>query len=398
MAKKTKKNKPVFWVHGNLRQCRQTWDGIVKHVETQAGKKPDIQLMFGGINPVAAPPTQRWTTADDVIFLLQNRSFFDDRPRILKVCGLPESYTELADFFHLVNGSNVLVIQSPFGYIKPGSKQWVTAKTSKFFKKVKAEGFLIEHPVEVKTENEAVAWIMSVIGETKKEIKRAVAEEIVAKEGKNLDTLTNVVEKLCVYQRGKEIIVEDVHACCTGGFQPETVWQFLEDLDYRRDERALAYLQAFYAEGKGDVGESFYGRISKLFGAIIQHFQFLMFAKDVCGNRDLNVQLMEESLKNFKKTTPTKIRELQLKKITYDELEPRFTSQYVGYNARKDSVRFAFCKKKSEIYYIMDALHDCMFLCRKHSSNPACLRLFLDVFALVACGKLTPQQAGQIYV
>lgn len=394
---KTKKNKPVFWIHGNLRQCRQTWEGIVNHVEVQSGKKPNIQVMFGGINPINATPAQRWTTADDVIFLLQNRSFFDDRPRIFKLCGLPESYTELADFFHLVNGSNILVIQSPFGYVKPGSKQWVTAKTSKFFKKVKAEGFLIEHPIEVKTENEAVTWIASLIGETKKEMKRAVAKEIVAKEGKNLDTLTNVVEKLCVYQKSKEITVEDVHACCSSGFQPETVWQFLEDLDYRRDRRALAYLQAFYAEGKGEVGESFYGRISKLFGALLQHFQFMMFAKDICGNRDLNAQLIEETLKDFRKTTPTKIRELQRKEITYDELESRFTKQYIGFNVRKDSVRFAFRKKKSEIYRAMEALHDCTFMCRKYSGYAACLRLFLDTFALVACGKLTTRQANQIH-
>lgn len=394
---KAKKRKPIFWVHGNLRQCHQTWDDIVRHVETQSGQKPDIQIMFGGINPTNATPAQRWSTADDVIFALQNRNFFDDRPRILKICGLPESYTDLADFFHLVNGSNVVVILSAFGYIKPGSKQWITAKTSRLFKKVKAEGFLTEHPIEVKTENEAVTWILSLIGETKKEMKRAVAKEIVAKEGKNLDTLTNVVEKLCVYQKGKEITVENVHACCSSGFQPETVWQFLEDLDYRREERALAYLQAFYAEGDGDVGESFYGRVSKLFGALVQHFQFLMAIKDICGNRDLTAQLVEEGLKNFKKTTPTKICELQRKEITYDELEPRFTRQYIGFNVRKDSVRSAFRKKKSEIYRVVDALHDCIFMCRKYSGVNACLRLFLDAFVLVACGKLTPQQASQIH-
>ncbi len=396
---KTKKSKgtPIFWVHGNLRQCQQTWDGIVHHVEAQSGQKPNIHLMFGGINPASATPSQRWSTADDVISTLQNRNLFDERPRIIKICGLPESYTDLADFFHLINGSNVVVIRSAFGYIKPGSKKWVTAKTSKFFKKVKAEGFLIEHPIEVKSENEAVTWIMSLIGETKKEMKRPVAREIVAKEGKNLDTLTNVVEKLCVYQKRKEITVEDVHACCTGGFQPETVWQFIEDLDYRREERTLAYLQAFYAEGDGDVGESFYGRVSKLFGALVQHFQFLMAVKDICGNRDLSAQLVEEALKNFKKTTPTKIRELQQKEITYDELEPRFTRQYIGFNVRKDSVRFAFRKKKSEIYLIMDALHDCQFICRKYSGEDSFIRLCLDAFALVACGKLTPWQARQIH-
>lgn len=392
-----KKNKcPIFWIYGNLRQCRQTWNGIVDHVTKQGDVKPDIQIMFGGINPANATPAQRWSTADDVILVLRNRSFCEG-PRITKVCGLPESYTDLSDWFHIINGSNVLVIQSPFGYIKPGSKRWVTAKTSKLFKKVKAEGFLIEHLVEAKNENDAIDWITSLVRESKKEIKRAVAREIIAKEGKNLDTLTNVVGKLCAYQKKKEIVIEDVHECCTAGFLPETVWQFLEDLDYRRDERALAYLQAFYAEGDGEVGESFYGRISKMFGALKQHFQFLMHIKDICNNRDLNAQLIEGVLADFKKTTPTKIRELQRKEISYEELEPIFSNQYISYNIKKDSIRFAFRKKKSEIYRILAALDNCIYFCRKHSGKDYYLRLCLDVFALVACGRLTPQQASRIH-
>lgn len=386
---------PIFWVHGNTRQCRQTWNGIVEHVTKQGGK-PDIQIMFGGFNAIAATGAQRWSTADDVIFALRNRSFCEG-PRITKVCGLPESYTDLADWFHIINGSNVLVIQSQFGHIKIGTKQFATAKTSKLFKKVKSEGYLIEHPIVVKNENDAIDLITTVVSEFKKEIKRAVAREIVAKEGKNLDTLENAVIKLCSYQKRKEITIEDVHACCISGFQPETVWQFLEDLDYKRDERALAYLQAFYAEGDGAVGESFYGRVSKLFGALKQHFQFLLHAKDICGDRELNAQLMEDVLVNFKKTTPSKILELQRKKITYDDLEPIFSKKFIGYNIKKDSIRRAFQKQKSEIYRINLALYECMFLCRKHSGKDDYLRLCLDVFALVACGKLTYQEARQIH-
>lgn len=391
----TKKSKcPIFWIHGNTRQCRQTWDGIVDHVTKQGGK-PDIQIMLGGFNPLAATGSQRWSTADDVIFALRNRSFCDG-PRITKVCGLPESYTDLADWFHVINGTNVLVIQSQFGYTKAGTKQFITAKTSKLYKKVKSEGYLIEHPIVAKNENDAIDLITLVVGESKKEIKRVVAREIVAKEGKNLDTLENVAIKLCSYQKRKEITVEDVHACCVSGFQSETVWQFLEDLDYKREERALAYLQAFYAEDDGAIGESFYGRISKLFGALVQHFQFLLHAKDICGDRDLNAQLIEEGLVDFKKTTPTKILELQKKKITYKDLEPKFSSKYIKFNISKDSVRHAFQKKKKEIYLTNMALHKCMFFCRKNSGNKGYLRLCLDVFALVVCGRLTYQQANQI--
>ena len=393
---KAKSKRPVFWIYGNMRQCRQTFDGIVDHVAKQSNKDPDVQVMFGGINPVNATPVQRWSTADDVIFALRNHSFCDDRPRIIKVCGLPEFYTELADWFHVVNGSNVLVIQSEFGYIKPGSKQWVTAKTSKFFKKVKAEGFLIELPIEA-NENDAIDLIVSLVKDAKKEITRPVAREIIAKEGRNLDTLANVVEKLCTYQKSKDITIEDVHECCSSGFLPETVWKFLEDLDFRRDEKALAYLQAFYAEGDGAVGESFYGRVSKLFGALVQHFQFLLVIKDVCGNRDLNAQFIEEALSSFKKTTPTKIQELKRKDISYDDLEPKFSRQYIGNSVTKESIRFSFRKKKSEIYRILSALYDCIYLCRKYSGSDYYLRMSLDIFALVACGRLTCQQASQIH-
>lgn len=386
----------IFWIYGNFRETTKTWNGIVKHVETQSKKKPEIQVMFGGINPINATAAQRWNTAEDVIFALRNRNFCDDRPRIIKVCGLPESYTELANWFHIINGSNVLVIQSGFGYIKPGSKQWITAKTSKLFKKVKAEGFLIEHLTEAKHDGDATDWVISVAGEFKKEIKKAIAREIVAKTGRNLNMLTNVVGKICSYQKGKEIHVEDVHACCSSNYMPETVWQFLEDLDFRREERALAYLQAFYEEGEA-VGESFYGRISKMFGALKQHFQFLMHAKDVCGDRELNAQSVEKVLENFKKITPTKILELQRKEISFEELESRFPNKYINRNIQKDNIRFAFRKRKSEIYLVLLSLYNCIFFCRRDSGDDGCLRLYLDTFALVACGKLTYQQGVQIY-
>lgn len=398
MAKKSKP--PIFWIHGNLRQCRRTWNEIVEHVSKQSGQKPDIQVMFGGINPINAPASQRWSTADDVVFALRNNSF-GDGPRIIKICGLPESYTELADWFHILNGSNVLVIQSAFGYIKPGpSKRWITAKNSKFYKKVKAEGFLIEHPIEAKSDNDATDWVVDVAKEFKKEIKRLVAREVVAKEGKNLDALENAVIKLCSYQKGKEITVESVYECCSGGFRSEDVWQFIEDLDFRRDERALVYLQGFYAEGDGAVGESFAGRVGQMFGALKQHFQFLMVLNDRCSGRDLSADILEGVLSNFKKMTPTKILELQKGEITYEDFEPRFSKSYINFNIRKDSVRFAFRKKKSEIYRNLAMLYDCMYLCRKERKNSGDdyrLRLYLDTFALAACGRLSSQQVNQIY-
>lgn len=391
-----KKNKPFFWIYGNQRESRRSWDNLIEHVESDTGEKPNIEVMFAGFNPVDTGKSGRWATAQDVILTLRNKDMFDSRPRILKVCGLPEGYTGLADWFKIINSSNILVLSSDFGHTKLGSKRWITAKTSKLFKKVKKEGFLIEHPTDAKSDSDAVAWVEDVASECGKEIKRVVAREVVLAQGRNLDILTNSVEKIATYKRGKVITTEDVHSCCFVDFSDAKVWKFVEDLDYQRPKEALAYLQTFYAEGDGLVGESFYGRVSKLFGALSQHFQFLLMMKDNCPNGAMNEEIIKKALSSFKKMSPSKIEELKKNIISYDELEPKFSRYYIERNMRSESVRCALRRKKSAIYHIVFDLYECMFLCRVHSGDDCYIRLCLDTFVLLVCGNLSKRDVSAV--
>jgi len=167
-----KTNRPIFWIHGNQHQVKQSWEKILLHIEEKSGEKPLVELVFAGFNSTSATPEQSWSTVNDIIGMLRSPDMFDPRPRVVKVCGLPEDYSDLVDWFDLMNGKNILVIQSPFGYVKPGSKRWVTAKTSKLYKKIKAEGFLIEHPLEASYDSDAMDWIVEMASEHKKEISR----------------------------------------------------------------------------------------------------------------------------------------------------------------------------------------------------------------------------------
>lgn len=393
---KTKKtNKPVFWISGNQHQVSKSWNNILSHVEEKSGEKPLVELMFAGFNPAAATREQCWATVDDIIGVLRCPDVFDSRPRIVKVCGLPENFSELVDWFSVINGRNILVIRSPFGYVKPGSKKWITAKTSKLYKKIKSGGFLIEHPLEASYESDAIAWVIERTNDFGKEISKEAAKEAVRRIGKNLDALSGAVQKLAVYQKKKEIGESDVKACCMQVFCEERVWKFIQDLDFEREDDALAFLQDFYAEGDGAAGESFYGRVQRLFGALLQHFQFLMAIKDACP-KHLNAPDVERSLSQFKKITPTKVKELREGLISYEELEPRFSKYFLGNQIRQENITFAFRKRKSTLYRNLADLHTCILICRLHSNDDYFIRLCLDTFVLVVCEKLTIAQAGII--
>ncbi len=386
--------KPVFWFYGNERQCRKTWNEILAKVQSAYGTEPNVETCFCGFNPQGMRDEHRWTTTNDILHLLSSEDLFDPRPRIIKMRGLPEEYTKLANWLDILHDRNILVIWSPFGYIKPGTKQWITAKTSKLYKEVKRHGKLIEHPVEASDDSAAFEWIREVGKECDKEIEAAGVKSLVRIQGRNLDKLTNCVQKIATYQLGKKVSEADVLACCSEEFYG-TVWRYLEDLDYKRHDAALGYLQQFYAEGKGAIGESFYGRVSKFFGAIIQHFQFLLLLKDACGNR-LNAQVAEKALSNFKKTSSTKVNRVIAGEMNSSELENRFSSAYLHRNIQSSSVLAAFKRRKSELYRILLEVYYAMFSCRFHSGDEAFIKLHLDVMTLVICGKLNAVQASQM--
>jgi len=158
---------------------------------------------------------------------------------------------------------------------------------------------------------------------------------------------------------------------------------------------AIKYLQEFYAEGKGSVGETFYGRINRFFGALLQHYLFLLLLKDVCG-RTLDMSVAQRELATFKKTTPSQIKELVTGNISFDDLECRFSKAFVEKNIGSNGIKIAFSRRKKEIYEIVCDLYDCMYWTRRYSGNDAMIRLCLDVFVLVVCKKISLSQAAQV--
>lgn len=392
MKKLTKKSKPIFWVHGNQRECRITWEKIVKQIEEKYSESPNIIRMFCGFNPVGAT-SQRWSTTNDVIDLLRSRDMFDSRPRIIKLIGLPEGYTSLSDWIKLTNDKNVLVLYGPPGYIKPRTKQWVTAKTSKLYKTIKSNGTLCEHGMEASGQSGALRWINAVCEEEGKQIKDDAAKLLFSYLGKNLDILASGVQKLTIYSSSKAISEDDVKACYSAKFGDD-VWSYLSDLDRGRIDSALKYLHDFYLEGEGVVGETFLGRVQKFFGAIIQHFLFIMLVKDACP-RELNMKSVEALSKSFKKTTPTKIKSIIKGEMNYEDLDDRFSSQYI-YRQMHNLPPEILSRRKSEIYVMLYEIYRTMYQCRIRGSNKAYVRLCLDVMSLVICGKITPKQAAII--
>ncbi len=182
-------------------------------MEKNTGSAPNIESLMCGFNAVGIQPSKRWSDTNDVLRVLYNRDMFDDRPRIIKLNGLPEGYTELAGHLEVLDKNNILVVWSPFGYIKPGTKRWITAKTSKLFKLIKSKGSVIELPVEARNNYTAAQWVLEVAIDQNKKIDIETAKYLVSRQGLNLDLLDNSVLKLSTYQNKKEITSEDVDAC-----------------------------------------------------------------------------------------------------------------------------------------------------------------------------------------
>ena len=384
----------LFWICGNQRQSSQTWNLLLNTVKERSGQEANVESLLCGFNSHTATAAQRWTDTNDVIKLLRNRDMFDLRPRIIKLRGLPEDYTELIHYMDEVNLNNMLVFYGPCGYYKPSTKRWVTSKTTKLYKHIKSKGMVIEHPLEARNKNVGASWVIDVAQEERKKINDDVAQYLVECEGRNLDILTNSVVKLATYQKNKTITREDVDACCSHAVM-DTVWIYLDHLDAKHLDPALTYLQSFYREGDGTVGESFYGRVSMLFGAILQHFLFLMIVKDSCGQQ-LNMKSVENAARYFYKTTPSKIKELIDKKITKEDLTSRFSPQFINMNSDKLGVRNTLQTRKSVLYAILADVYECMLLCRMRSGDPWYIKLCLDTFTMLACGKINSCEAARV--
>jgi len=145
------KIKPLFWITGNYYDCCKTWKDIISRLGDVA-----VDILDCGYKVESSNLIQP-ATACDVILLLKNKDMFDDRPRVIKMKGIPNDYHLIADYLHLVNNKNVLVVDGPIGYrAKPPSKRMITAATSRFYKTFSTKGKVFQFPMEGKNRREAV--------------------------------------------------------------------------------------------------------------------------------------------------------------------------------------------------------------------------------------------------
>lgn len=377
MTKKaTNKEKHAFWIWGNQRQCRKAWELLCQRIEEKTGEPPNVETLSCGFNPKFSDSEDRLASAGDVYHLMRSKDMFDDRCRIIRLLGVPENYLALADYMHLVNERNLLVLSAPFDYIKPGTtKQRVSVKTSKFYKLIKNQGLVLDFPLAAGNQAEAIRWVKDVASDYEKKFSEGADAELINLQGLELDVLTNTVEKLATYQRSKIITQEDVSACCGKNFLDE-VWTYIRYLDTENHDAAMNHLQNFYQETY--VGESFSKKVSNMLGAIRQHFLFLLVAKDACQST-LNARKIEEVSKHL------------LNKSS----QPIFSSRYIQGALNNTALKKAFRWSQKKIYCLLADVHHCMFLCRKQSSNISYQKLCLETFTMVVCGKISVQQAAR---
>ncbi len=379
----------IFWIFGNLRQAKAKWKSLCSYIEQHAGVAPNVETIHCGSNPENVTDSQRLSTLKDVIHVLRTKDMFSDRPRILRVVGIPEDYQDLMHYVNVPKPQNLLVFWGPPGYYKLGSKRWISLKPTKIFKFIKSHGKVYEFPIEVASGNEAVTSAVDIAAEKNKILSRDTARLLIRRQGRNLDRLENSIEQLATYQTGKEITSQDVKACCRETFQG-TVWEYINSIDKGDHERALAYLQCLYEE-EPEVGESFYGILRKVLGALRQHFLFLVLAKDSSGG-SINAKLIEEAAKGFKKFTPTQLAQIQNGEAI--ELSDWFSGAYIKSKISNPGFTRLLGKRKSQLYSALRELLFCTFMARQNSGSEAYLRLCFDVFTLVVCGKISPDQAA----
>lgn len=379
--------KPIYWVTGNYFQCRKNWLDLCIKLN-----QPNVEMLDCGANSQNADKNNRQATAGDVVRFLKHRDIFDPRPRILKLKGLPEDYVLIAEYLYLIDENNILYIDAPFGYRK-STNRFITAATSTLFKKIKAEGHLIDFGLDAKSNNAAIAWAESVIKECQREIERNALELLVGLKGRNLDQLYCEISKLCSYALKGKITQEHVQLCCSSTFLGQS-WDLLDELCLVNTDKALEYLQGFYGSAGGLPGTSFRGDVEILLGFMLKYFRLLLHAKDVCG-ATVNYSAISKACAEFKKPPKTENKPESSKTEIVEWKEEYFDKMFINVNVNKSSFQTALKWSKQKIYRIVKMVQDVRFALRssKTSSevNRAETQLLLDGLALFICGKIKPE-------
>lgn len=357
----------IYWISGNYYDCSKKWKSILKLY-----KKHSLTVFDCG------PKSELFNNASDIIMSLKHKDMFDTGTTILKIKGLPHDYTLLTDYLNLANENQILVIDSPIGYYPSDGGRFVTAATSKFYKKIQDIGEVCVFPQQAKTFNEAVKWVVNTTMELGKRFDEDAAKMLVESRGYDLDILYSEIIRLIDFQVSRKINIEDVKTCCVPSFL-KTVWNLIDDLDNKNFDSVISHMQLFYANAGNEVGTTFRGEVENLLGALYQHFLFLLLIKGVCGDT-LSYNGAMKAVGGFKKRTKVD------NKYNWDK--SLFETNFVQFNLRKPSLQSIVRWPKPKVYSVFRNVINCRLVCRM-ATDESDIRLYLDSLVMSICDKHT---------
>lgn len=368
-------DKPVYviWLAGNFWDVKQKWKAICNPVQDF-----NVHVLDCGSSSDAGT-----SSTGDVILLLKRREMFDDRPRIIKLNGLPEDYTLLYDYLHLTSPKNTLVINAPFGY-RNSTWRFIPAAASKFYKEVAKNGKLIDCGTDAKSNESACKWAETVCESYGKKIETSALHLLIQLCGKNYDCIHAEISKLSDYQTGKTIKEQDIKDCCVPIMQ-QSVWDFIDHLDSQNIEQAMLDVQRIYQNAGSATGKTFQGDMEMVMGALYHHF---LFATMMNSANSLSYAELQKAVQGLKK-------KIKLDDGSYKWDKEVFESNFLSMAMHKDGIQQLFRRPKKHIYSTFLDLLKCRTSFRQVSYSESAMKLCIDLFILVACD-IIPMECAEL--
>lgn len=398
MAKKktTGITRPVFWLvgppsGGNYYECRKTWKRIVAKVRHDLGE-PNIHSIECGSNPANA--SYQVATAGDVMRLLRSKDIFDDRPRIIRMFGLPPDYLDmgLIDYLKYVDSQNILVIEAPIGYY--GGKKFVPASASKFYKTINSEGKVFKFDVRAKSQKDAVQWVIGLASDYDRRLSAQVASFLVEVKGLNYDNLYSELTRLFDYKLEGDITVDDIKECCVPVFE-KSIWELIDKLSRQQFDAACCHLQGFLEDASSGTVSEFRGIAEQTLGALRHNFELLLYAKDSCKGA-VSYNAFNAAVMGDPDADGDHLHQEPIKKFKKDENKnwvpsgPRYNKGAIYNKVKSDPFKIAFGWSQSKIYAALLCIERMRPKIRLDVAN---IRLGFEAICLFICGKVNERQS-----
>lgn len=385
-----KKNKPLFWITGNYYECQKCWKSFCSQFED-----PNIVVLECGRNADDTPPDERFASAGTIIKLLKRQDIFDKRHRIIKLKGIPEDYSLLTDYLYLIRKANALVIDGPIGLRAKGvSQKFVSVKTSKFYKAVKAQGQVKEYNMEGKNASQSATWAREVAKELGRSLDVEAARLLVEMKGINYDALYGALGVMFDYQPKGAIKSKVVEELFTPLFQ-QTVWDLVRAIDRRDFISSMTHLQRFYDQIDVLIDSSFTGEIMMLLGALTHHFTFMIMARDGCDGHITykSVAAAVNAGKGMKKPKNPKDEDKK-KGIWKEPFVDIFTPGAIKMNLGSPALKWP----ASRLYNAYRDISRCKLLLRKtyNYDNRPGIKMCIDTLIMTLCGTIKVDDAAMI--